>query len=237
MKTGCWLWLLLIISGASAKAPEVYQCQQTDGSVVIQDRKCLVTHSRPAPEQAPKPNTRHTPQARRATPGNSRTVIDPQARVTRPQTAAQSRSAYFQLGWERFLPANWLLVKDETPFVHHLWLSLQRFTGGRDFLQGVKLSVYPSTHRSYRQGAFSHALNLYHAIREQHQQRLLDSQFKSHERYKVFTLKYQMTGQQIALTEFYIDEANNDLFVLTIQSEHAAWRQHEQLAMQIISQL
>ena len=205
--------------------------------MVIQDRKCLVTHSKPAQPKPIRSKPRQADKKTTASKFNPRYPGDAQARVSRPRIAGQGRSDYFQLGWERFLPANWLLIKDETPFVHHLWLSMQRFTNGRDFLQGVKLSVYPSTHRSYRQGAFSHALDLYHNIREAHQEQLLDSQFKSHERFKVFNLKYQLTGQQLALTEFYIDEANNDLFVLTIQSDNAAWRQHEQLASQIISRL
>ena len=226
-----------MVSAASAKKPEVYRCQQPDGSVVIQDRKCLVTHSLPAPAKSAKPGTRQQIRSPGRPSHSPQVTFDPQARVNRPRSAAQERSDYFQLGWERFLPANWLLIKDETPFVHHLWLSLQRFTSGQDFLQGVKLTVYPATHRSYREGAFSHALNLYHAIREQHQERLLDSQFKSHERFKVFNLKYQLAAQRLALTEFYIDEANNDLFVLTIQSDNASWRQHELLATQIISRL
>jgi len=226
-----------MVSAASAKKPEVYRCQQADGSVVIQDRKCLVTHSQPAPAKSSRADTQKAAKPSRRTANSPLAAFDPKARVSRPRSAAQNRSDYFQLGWERFLPANWLLIKDETPFVHHLWLSLQRFTSGQDFLQGVKLTVYPATHRSYRQGAFSHALNLYHAIREQHQERLLDSQFKSHERFKVFNLKYQLAAQQLALTEFYIDEANNDLFVLTIQSDNASWRQHERLATQIISRL
>jgi hypothetical protein len=233
---GVWVLLLLPIIGL-AKTPEVYHCQQADGSVVIQDRRCLATHSRTVKPVEHKKTTQATatkPRTSGQLPGVSRR---PALQAPDRRHGKQAKSRYFQLGWERFLPANWLLIKNESPFVHHLWLSLQRFTGGQDFNQGVKLSVYPATHRSYRQGAFTQALDLYHGIREQYQEQLLDSQFKSHERFKVFNLKYQLSDKRLALTEFYIDEFNNDLFVLTIQSDIASWRRHEQLATQIISQL
>jgi len=53
----------------------------------------------------------------------------------------------------------------------------------------------------------------------------------------VFNIKYRLPGGRLALTEFFIDEHNNDLFVLTIQSDNQKWRSHEQLAEQIIARL
>ncbi len=39
------------------------------------------------------------------------------------------------------------------------------------------------------------------------------------------------------LTEFYIDEDNNDLFVITVQAKEADWSANWQLAEKIINQL
>jgi|GEM_PF-1479511 len=225
--------VLLLASGvAASKTPKLYHCQQKDGRVVIQDRRCIATQLQRAKPIAPSP-AKSQPKVSTnsiARSQNSKTK-------TRKSIDKQSRSPFFVFGWDRFLPANWMLVKEEVGSTQHLMLSKTRFKGSNDFLSGIKLSVYSQTMKSQRVDAFALALSLYHQIREQHSERLIDSQFKTHSRYKIFNIGYQVENSITALTEFYIDESNNDLFVLTIQSPKSNWSLHQKLANQISSNL
>lgn len=148
-----------------------------------------------------------------------------------------NRSPYFTFGWDRFIPANWVMQKINTNAFQQLLLSQSQFTSSTDFSDGVKLSVYSNTMRASGLGAFAQALQLYHQIRDNSSLQLLDSQFKTHPSYKVFNIKYQNQKQHILLTEFYIDEVHNDLFVLTVQANQSQWPLNWQLAEKIIQQL
>lgn len=221
-----------------ATAPDIYRCVQNDGSVVIQDRRCMVTALQQA---APiKPQKRALTRLQAETPE----VIKPKSPVQRlRQTNASkplpssNRSPYFTVGWDGFIPNDWAMHKTITRNYQQLLLSLVQFKTANEFSQGVRLSVYSNTIKTSKQGAFAQALELYHQIRDNSSLQLLDSQFKSHPHYKVFNIKYRNQKQQLMLTEFYIDEAHNDLFVITVQAHISDWQANLQLADQIISQL
>ncbi len=223
--------LLLSTFLSAAKTPKLYRCLQDSGNVVVQDRRCAVTQLQQA-----KPPVKNTTKKNKLTHPNTSVVKRRQQSSKQPQSI-QSRSPYFVFGWDRILPANWQLLKEEVGSTEHLLLSKSRFNDSSDFVAGIKLSVYPKTMRSSSQGAFSMALALYHEIRERHHNRLIDSQFKSHDRFKVFNIGYRLPESMTALTEFYIDESNNDLFVLTIQSSQLNWTLHQRLADRIINNL
>ena len=127
--------------------------------------------------------------------------------------------------------------KIKTSQYDQLLLSRQKFKGFSDFKEGVKLTVYADTMRKFRHGAFAQALNHYHQIRDNSHYKLLDSQFKSHLNFKVFNIKYRLKSGALALTEFYIDENHNDLFVLTVQSKESSWLSNWTFAEQLIRQL
>ena len=243
MKLVLFMCVLLISTHIGAKAPEIYRCIQKDGSVVIQDRRCLVTDLQQA--KPPKPAKRalserallnnkaqSSPSTQPRKQANSPLQID-QAKGSQKTT----RSPYFVFGWDRFIPANWLVHKINTNKYQQLLLSRSQFKTPHDFTQGVKLLVYSDTMQASRLGAFAQALQLYHQIRDNSNLLLLDSQFKTHPNYKVFNIKYQNQRKQLMLTEFYIDEDNNDLFVLTVQADQSEWLANWQLAEKIISQL
>ena len=116
-------------------------------------------------------------------------------------------------------------------------LSRNQFNEVKAFGEGVKLDVYANTMMRTQQGAFAQALELYHQIRGDKKLKLLDSQFRSHQSYKVFNIKYIQPGGNLTLTEFYIDEQHNDLFVITAQAKQANWDQNWQMAESIISNL
>ncbi len=237
LKIGLLFGGLLCVQAVVAKTPKLFSCQQADGSVVIQDRRCQVTAIqqpkpvKPRPQKALKPDPKASQRARPKT--LSQSVVG----HARQSLSVGNRSPYFNFGWERFIPANWQLHKIITNQHDLLLLSRSQFNGSNDFEQGVKLSVYSETMKKSRLNAFAQALQLYHQIRDNQNHELLDSQFKSHPSYKVFNIKYLNSQQQLLLTEFYIDEKNNDLFVVTIQSYQANWQMNSQLAEQIISQL
>lgn len=217
-----------------SKTPKLYRCQQADGREVVQDRRCVVTQLQTANSSQSKPiKPKPKPKVLVATNKGGKAV------GSKPRTTngSQARSPFFVFGWDRFLPANWMLVKEQVGSTQHLMLSKTRFNGSNDFMAGIKLSVYSKTMKSQRQGAFALALSLYHQIREQYSEQLIDSQFKTHQRYKIFNIGYRVQNSFTALTEFYIDESNNDLFVLTIQSPQSNWQLHQQLANQITSNL
>ena len=129
------------------------------------------------------------------------------------------------------------MLQSKSNLADHWLLSKSQFNGAAEFNEGVKLEVYPDTIRRSRQEAFAQALVLYHRIRDNQKFKLLDSQFKAHDNYKVFNIKYLQPNEKVALTEFYIDEFNNDLFVVTIQAKQSNWLLNWGLAESIIVNL
>ncbi len=233
------LLLLLCVLGFStqvgAKSPKIYHCLQKNGSVVIQDRRCMVTNLQQAKPLKPQRRVLSNSKAQ------SKPTKNPTQRPNRVATAKgrknSKRSPFFTFGWDRFIPANWVMQRTNTSHYQELLLSRTQFKNKNTFIDGVKLAVYSNTMKTSRLEAFAQALQLYHQIRDNNSLRLLDSQFKSDPNYKVFNIKYQNQRQQIMLTEFYIDEVNNDLFVITVQAKEAEWSANWQLAMKIIGQL
>ncbi len=227
--------LLLISASSWAKKGELYRCKQADGSTVIQDRRCMVTglQQSTTPKKVNKKPLK-TKQSRKQSALNLPTKARAQ---TRQSNQSHGRSGYFTFGWDRFIPVNWQMHKLMANGVDRLLLSKTQFQGAHDFDQGVELDVYGSTMSRLGKGAFAQALVLYHRIRDNGDFQLLDSQFKTHDSYKVFNIKYLQSNQRITLTEFYIDERHNDLFVVTVQANEANWPLYWQMAERIINQL
>ncbi len=227
--------LLLFSTQLWAKKPEIYRCKQADGSTVIQDRRCVVTGLQKS--VAPKSRANKT-QNRNTSRTKPPVISQPRVRSQSPKNnQSHRRSGYFTFGWDRFIPVNWQMHKLMANGFDRLLLSKSQFKGTDDFDQGVELDVYGNTMTRLGKGAFAQALVLYHRIRDNTDFQLLDSQFKTHESYKVFNIKYLQANQRIALTEFYIDERHNDLFVVTVQASEANWSLYWQMAERIINQL
>ncbi len=232
---------MVLTSEVAAKKLEIYRCTQTDGTVVVQDRRCMITdlHQNKANKQKKsqvnqRTRNQSTPSSKRQTklPAQiSKRSIDPNDKK------ASGRSPYFNAGWDRYLPANWARLKANSNNYQQLYLSRAQLKTTNDFKHGVKLSVYSDTMKASGLDSFAKALQLYHQIRDNGSFQLLDSQFKAHPNYKVFNIKYQNHKQQMLLTEFYIDEQNNDLFVVTIQAAPSNWQTNQTMAEKIISQL
>ncbi|WP_223788887.1 hypothetical protein [Marinicella meishanensis] len=238
MRVAVGLLLLGSVLTAAAKKPTMYRCQQPDGRVVIQDRRCSVTQlpeTRPKTPVTKRPQTATTPPPREAKPAQ----VQPRQgmRPVPPQNQRQSRSPYFAADWSRFIPKHWQKLRIQTQQNEQWLISLQAFEGLGDFNQGVRLAVYANTLRNQRQGAFALALQLYQQLRDNPGITLLDSQYKSHPNFKVFNVKYQNADRQLVVTEYYIDEQHHDLFVLTVQAPANSWSAQWLMAEHIINQL
>jgi len=237
MKHLLLLGLLLLSYCAAAKTAKIYRCEQKDGTVVIQDRLCMITDLqkiKPVKSRKSQNNTTISPQRTTVRPKLHNSISQNNSNVSKQPS---KRSPYFSFGWDRFIPANWLMKKVDTLTYDQTLLSRTQFSGLYDFKQGVKLSVYADTMKTSKINAFAQALVLYHQIRDNKNHQLLDSQFKAHPKYKVFNIKYKTSNKQLLLTEFYIDESNDDLFVVTTQSHESRWSSNWQLTEQIISHL
>lgn len=252
MKCIFCLVVLMFSTNPLAKKTEVYYCKQKNGTVVIQDRRCMITEL-----QQVKPGKSRQLKANKRKQGNSHspTAIKEQSisplipketlsqspsrrKTANLQNNVQSnRSPYFNFGWDRFIPPNWVMHKSNNRIYQQMLISQAQFGGPGDFKQGVKLSVYGDTMKVSRLDSFAQALQLYHQVRDNNNFQLLDSQFKTHPSYKVFNIKYQNQRQQLLLTEFYIDEKNNDLFVVTIQASEQDWQPNWVMAEKLIKQL
>jgi hypothetical protein len=232
MKIISGLMLLFVLFGADGKKFKIYKCQQADGTVVTQDRRCEVTRL-----QQPKLNKNVVKPVIKPNSPRSSSPKKVRKKVARTVGSNNQRSPYFTFGWDQIIPKNWLLRKEEFASHHQLLLSKTKFTGSRDFNSGLKLAVYPQTNRTMSEDAFAKALTIYHQIRERYSNQLINSHFKTHNRYKIFNIEYKIDNTIYAFTEFYIDEDNNDLFVLTIQSPQNKWQQHQVLAEKIFSHL
>lgn len=230
------LFALAMATTLQAKKTKLYHCVQTDGAMVIQDRRCAVTALQQKPQSASSvrktsPN-KHNPQKQ-----NPQKQNYPPRDTSSPISKAQARSPYFSFGWARFIPANWSVHKRQLRHYEQTWWSKKQFNSPAEFKAGVSLKAYKDTMATLRMGAFAQALLLYHQIRDNPGHRLLDSQFKSHDRFKVFNVKYQQPSHMITTTEYYIDDHNNDLFVVTTQAPEAQWSTQWGLAEKIIDNL
>lgn len=224
------------IANAQGKKIKLYQCEQADGTVVTQDRRCQVTRLQQA-EAKPVIKASKTPSKSFKTTPSQFIAREKTRAVELLKLNKKARSPYFSIGWEATIPKSWWLNKIENDRLHQLLFSSKALKTMGDFEIGVKLSVYPKTQQNYRQDAFAKALTLYHQIREQFSNQLVNSHFKSHKRFKIFNIEYKIKNNIKAFTEFYIDEFNNDLFVITIQSPAEQWQQHLNLAHIIQSSL
>ncbi len=231
MKNYVGIGLLLLSLATVAKKTKLYQCQQADGTVVTQDRRCEVTRLQQAKVPAQREESKKSKKSKLETV-KSHPVFKSKAPVKFKQ-GTHSRSAFFNVEWDQFIPPNWFVEKTTSHHYHQWLFSLTRLKGNHDFRTGIKLTVYPKTQQNYQQNAFAKALTLYHQIREQYSSQLINSHFKTHERFKIFNVEYKTNPTTKAFTEFYIDEANNDLFVITIQSPHEQWEQYLALAMKL----
>ncbi|MCX7554660.1 hypothetical protein OS175_12285 [Marinicella sp. S1101] len=232
MKFLLLLFAFSMASSLQAKKTKLYHCNQADGTTVIQDRKCAVTALQQK-SQATR-SERKKPLQRRPKP-----LQQPHQSVkpSMPNNIAQARSPYFSFGWARFIPANWSVYKRQSRDHEQTWWSRKVLNSPAEFQAGVSLKAYKDTMSNLRMGAFAQALLLYHQIRDNPGHRLLDSQFKSHDRFKVFNIKYQQPNNILTTTEYYIDDHNNDLFVITAQAPEAQWSVQWGLAEKIINQL
>ncbi|MCB1581905.1 MAG: hypothetical protein R3E90_12480 [Marinicella sp.] len=234
----CWV---LMVFPAEGKKIKLYQCQQSDGMVVTQDRRCEITHL-----QSSKPQKKQSSSKQAKT----QSVQVPKASLSTKKIAKQhrkipvsvghsasQRSPYFNMGWERFIPTDWSLEKIESKRFHRLSLSKSQYKKTNSSDEIVQLTVYPKTNLNYGEGAFAKALNLYHDIRTQYSSQLVDSRFKYHEKYKIFNIEYKINPTINALTQFCIDEANNDLFVITFQSSVNQWDSYQAFANLVLNKL
>ncbi len=219
---------MLLVLSVVAKKPELYRCLQKDGTVVIQDRMCMVTDLQKAPTKPENKPLKPTLKSKKESLGASVTSVQ------KSSFSETKRSPYFTFGWERFIPANWLIYRQKASGYEATWWSETKFTSPADFIDGVVLRVYKNTMAYEKQGAFAQALEHYHGIRDNDRFKLLDSQFKNHNRFKVFNIKYQQPDDILTITEYYIDERHNDLFVLTVQARPSLWTKQWELAAQII---
>ncbi len=229
----CALLPLVFFIGEAAK-PKLYRCLQPDGTTVIQDVRCLATALKKAPAKTitakPKPKT-----TRQAVTNTTKPNIRANPNFSRKRITG--RSPYFTFGWSSFIPINWSSQVQSNQHFEETYWSRDILTAPSDFKKGVKLRAYKNTMNSGNIGAFAQALSLYHGIRDNNDFTLIDSQFKSHNRFKVFNIKYQQPQGLITTTEFYIDESFNDLFVVTVQATASELVTQWQLANQIIKNL
>lgn len=203
--------------------------------MVIQDIRCIATSLKKAPAKTTNPK-------QKSVKGNKKVTTKSASRIKRavaksPNKDKLSRSPYFSFGWSNFIPANWSSQRQSNQYFEETYWSRDILNSPSDFKKGVKLRAYRNTVNTGNIGAFAQALDLYHGIRDNADYKLIDSQFKAHQRFKVFNLKYQQPKGLITTTEFYIDESYDDLFVVTVQATEADLLTQWQLANQIIKKL
>lgn len=202
--------------------------------MVIQDRRCAVTglqnQSKSVVKNKPKVKTKSTAKTTQ--------VKAPSTRAYQPRTNQRriSSPAKHHQQWQSAIPANWQMLSQKRSLQEHWWFSQSPIKQYSDFRQGVRVTLYKDTVRSNRKVAFAQALALYHEVRNDPENQLLDSGFKSHERYKVFNIKY-LRNEHVVLSEYYVDESSNQLYVLTIQAKQSKWSAPQQLAATIMRSL
>ena len=178
------------------------------------------------------------PKTQIKTPPKTSQVKTQRTRLNKPQRSQRRKTTAtnHSQDWQSAIPANWQMLSQKRSLQEHWWFSQSPIKQYSDFRQGVRVTLYKDTVRSNRKVAFAQALALYHEVRNDPENQLLDSGFKSHERYKVFNIKY-LRNEHVVLSEYYVDESSNQLYVLTIQAKQSKWSAPQQLAATIMRSL
>ncbi len=228
------LFLLLIFGHTEAKKLKIRSCTLTTGEVVLMDKPCPM-NSETGEYQKPQ---KDEPALKNRTP-NRPAIKTPLIRSQGPSKSSLSNNQYTgshdpqltiklaQLISSVKAPNDWFVQTFKVPGGDVITASPKEIHSPKSLRTGMSIYRYPNTSLYFKKDAFTTAIDQFLAIRTDENHQLTESEFIQHDRFKVFNVHYkkqrlrQLTLRIVA--QFYVDEDNNDLYVLKFQGPVNHW--------------
>ena len=138
-------------------------------------------------------------------------------------------------------PGNWFVQSFSVPKGDVITASPKRLMRPNALKTGATIHRYANTVKNFRKDAFSVAIDMFHNIRFDEKNELTESEFIKHKKFKVFNVHYkkkrlrQNTLKIVA--QFYVDEKNDDLYVVQFKAPAQHWQRMSSARKQFFKSL
>ena len=237
--------LCCCFSSATAKKLKIRSCTLPNGETVLMDKACPV-NSKVGSYKKPKKKT----QTRTKKHWHQQSASN--SRKKQPKTRQQTQTHETKhkpgdaLSLDALLasvksPSNWHIQSFPIPKGDAITVSPKRLIRPNALKTGASIQRFTNTVKHFKKSAFSVAIDKFHNIRFDENIEMTESEFIAHNKFKVFNVHYQK--QRLRKTtikvvvQFYVDEVNDDLYVLQFQAPKAHWARLITIKNQLFSHI
>ncbi|WP_154223368.1 hypothetical protein [Marinicella rhabdoformis] len=239
------LFLLLITTSVSAKKLKLRTCTLSDGQVVLMDKACPVnsqvgTYKKPA-KKAQTQNKRHWHQQSATEAPKKQSKINRQTSNSRSKHNSELSINLNTLLASVKAPSSWYVQSFSVPKGDAITVSPKRLIRPNSLKTGATIKRFANTVKNFKKPAFSVAIDMFHQIRFDENIELTESEFIAHSKFKVFNVHYQKKRQRQhtlkIVVQFYVDEDNDDLYVVQFQAPKTHWSRLNPIKNQLFTHI
>lgn len=246
------LLFLLIFSGAvAAKKNKIRSCTLPSGEVVLMDKACPKRSTTQAYQKPAKSKISTAGQRRWHQKTTQASTNTKKSKAFKPRSSQQSTTnvqhqAALSLPLNRLLasvkaPNGWFVQSFKVPRGDVITAGPKRLIRPNALKTGVTLARFTNTFEHFKKDAFSVAIDQFHDIRFDDKNELIESEFIAHERFKVFNVHYKKNRLRQKtvryLVQFYVDEKNNDLYVMEFKAPNQHWQRLTQVRQRLFQSI
>lgn len=239
------LFVLFVLNPVSAKKLKLRTCTLADGQTVLMDKACPVnskagSYKKPTKKsqgiskkhwhQQSSPNVRKTPKKTQRQTYTGNTKHRPENALTLNALLASVKA-----------PASWYVQSFSIPKGEAITVSPKRLIRPNSLKTGATIERFTNTVKNFKKPAFSVAIDMFHQIRFDESSELTESEFIAHSKFKVFNVHYQKKRlRQHTLkivVQFYVDEDNDDLYVVQFQAPKTHWSRLNPIKNQLFTHI
>lgn len=239
------LFLVLFFMPLSAKKLKLRTCTLPDGQTVLMDKACPVNSQTGTYK---KPKVKSTQLTKRHWHQQSSTVTQKKKVKNKQPIISQSSKhrpekalALSQLLASVKAPANWYIQTFSIPKGDVISVSPKRLVRPNSLKTGATIQRFTNTVKHFKKTAFSVAIDMFHQIRFDENSEMTESEFIAHKKFKVFNVHYQKKRLRQKplkiVVQYYVDEDNDDLYVLEFKAPKAHWSRLKTIKDRLFSQI
>ncbi len=241
------LFLCLMMHPAAAKKKlKIRSCTMPNGDVVLMDKPCPINSKTDDYKKPTKPNKKSAKLPR----AKKKKSQPPSIQWLNPESQPAAKTSHHNP--ERTIslrtlmasiqaPSQWFIQSFKVQGGDAITASAKRLLTPGKLVTGASLKRFNNTSRYFNKGAFTVAIDMFQQIRFNPQHELTESEFVAHPRFKVFNVHYRKTRLRQstlkAVTQFYVDDENNDLYVLHFQAPENHWQRLSKWQQQLFSEV
>ncbi len=233
----------------AAKKNKIRSCTLPSGEVVLMDKACpnrstTQAYQKPTKKKVPSAGQRRWHQ--KATQANAK-----QSKAIRPRTSPKAAPSVqhqtaLSLPLNRLLasikaPTGWFVQSFKIPRGDVITAGPKRLIRPNALKTGVTLARFTNTFEHFKKDAFSVAIDQFHEIRFDDKNELIESEFIAHDRFKVFNVHYKKSRLRQKtvryLVQYYVDEKNNDLYVMEFKAPSQHWQRLTQVRQRLFQSI